>query len=168
MKLIDNDSFQTKTSFPPISDEETTILILGSLPGEKSLELQEYYGHGRNRFWKIIASITQNELPDSYFKKKELLLKNSIGVWDVVSNATRIGSLDTAIKNVVPNNLEHFIATHKNLKIIGFNGSKSQALHDKYFARKKEIKYFLLPSSSPANARINFDDICKIWSQLFI
>lgn len=111
----------TKSSFPPISNKETSILILGSLPGEKSLALQEYYSHDRNRFWKIIATITNNNIPNSYLEKKELLLKNQIGVWDVVSSATRIGSLDTAIKNVAPNDLAYFIASHKNLKVIGFN-----------------------------------------------
>ena len=79
---------------------------------------------------------TISKYKDEDEQLKELLLKNSIGVWDVVSNATRIGSLDTALKNVVPNNLEHFITAHKNLKVIGFNGSKSQVLYDKYFARK--------------------------------
>ncbi len=116
-------------------------LILGTLPGDKSLELEEYYGHSRNRFWKIIATITENDLPLSYSDKKELLIKSKIGIWDVVHKANRKGSLDNDIKDVEQNDLEGFIARHKNLKVIGFNGKKSQALFDKYFKRKNDIKY---------------------------
>lgn len=159
-------SIDIKTSFEPIADNNSTILILGSLPGDKSLELQEYYGHPRNRFWKIIASITQSDLPLTYNAKKELLLKSKIGIWDVAHKANRKGSLDSFIKDVEPNNISGFIENHLNLKVIGFNGSKSQSLYDRYFTRKHSIKYISLPSSSPANASISFENICKKWSEI--
>lgn len=159
-------SSDTKTSFDPISNADTTILILGTMPGDKSLELGEYYGHSRNRFWKILSSITNNELPLTYADKKELLLKSKIGVWDVAHKANRKGSLDSAIEDEEPNDLDGFIARHKNLKVIGFNGSKSQALFDKYFDKKSGIKYISLPSTSPANTGIDFDNICKQWLQI--
>jgi hypoxanthine-DNA glycosylase len=155
-----------KTSFDPISNADTVILILGSMPGDKSLELGEYYGHSRNRFWKIIAAITKNELPLTYSGKKRLLLKSKIGIWDVVHKATRKGSLDNAIQDEEPNDLENFIASHKNLKVIGFNGTKSEAIFDKYFDRKSGLKYITLPSTSPANTGIDFDNICKLWRQV--
>jgi len=156
----------TKTSFAPISNADTSILILGTLPGDKSLELGEYYGHSRNRFWRIIATITGNDLPLTYTDKKALLLKSNIGVWDVAHTANRKGSLDSAIKAEAPNDIDSFIASHKKLKVIGFNGAKSQALFDKYFDRKDGIRCIPLPSSSPANAGIDFDSICKIWRQI--
>jgi hypoxanthine-DNA glycosylase len=159
-------STRPKSSFDPISNSETTILILGTLPGDKSLELSEYYGYSRNRFWKIVSTITDNELPLTYSDKKALLLKTKIGVWDVAHKANRKGSLDSAIENEEPNDLDSFIADHKNLKIIGFNGTKSEALFDKYFERKSEIKYILLPSTSPANTGIDFANICKSWRQI--
>ena len=159
-------STHTKTSFDPISNNDTTILILGTMPGDKSLELVEYYGHPRNRFWKIISTITNNDLPFSYSDKKELLLKSKIGIWDVAHKANRKGSLDTAIEDEEPNDLDNFIARHKNLKVIGFNGTKSEALFDKYFDRKSELKYISLPSTSPANTGIDFDNICKLWRQI--
>ena len=155
-----------KTSFPPIADSDTTVLILGSMPGDKSLELHEYYGHSRNRFWKIISTITNNDLPLTYPDKKALLLKSKMGVWDVVHTANRKGSLDSAIENEVPNDLDNFTAKLKNLKVIAFNGAKSQALFDKYFERKNGIKYLSLPSTSPANAGIDFDTIYKRWLQI--
>ncbi|MCG2614733.1 DNA-deoxyinosine glycosylase [Terrimonas sp. NA20] len=159
-------STDLKTSFEPISNADTMILILGTLPGDKSLELAEYYGHSRNRFWKIISTITGNDLPLTYEDKKTLLLRTKIGVWDVAHQATRKGSLDSAIEGEEPNDLDGFIDRHKNLKVIGFNGMKSQALFDKYFDRKNGIKYIYLPSSSPANAGIDFDNICIHWRQL--
>lgn len=155
-----------KSSFDPISNAETGILILGSMPGDKSLELGEYYGHSRNRFWKMIAAITENDLPVTYSDKKELLFKSKIGLWDVVHKANRKGSLDSAIRDEEPNDLDSFIARHENLKVIGFNGAKSEALFNKYFARKSYLKYISLPSTSPANAAISFERICEIWRQI--
>ncbi len=159
-------STHIKTSFDPISNADTTILVLGTMPGDKSLELGEYYGHSRNRFWKTISTITNNDLPISYSDKKELLLKSKIGIWDVAHKANRKGSLDSAIEDERPNDLENFITEHENLKVIAFNGTKSQALFDKYFDRKSRIKYISLPSTSPANTTIDFDNICKLWRQI--
>ena len=156
----------TKSSFEPISTADMTILILGTMPGDKSLELGEYYGHSSNRFWKIIAAITNNELPLTYAAKKELLRKSNIGVWDVVHQANRKGSLDVAIKDEEPNDLDSFLAKHKHLKVIGFNGAKSQVLFDTYFDRKSDVNYIALPSTSPANAGIDFERICNQWRQL--
>jgi len=155
-----------KFSFDYISNSETIVLILGTIPGDKSLELGEYYGHPRNKFWRIISTITSNELPISYSEKKLLLLKTRIGIWDVAHNAIRKGSLDREIKDEKPNDLDSFITEHKNLKVIGFNGTKSEALFDKYFERKKDIKYISLPSTSPANTGIDFDNICIAWRKI--
>lgn len=161
-------STYTKTSFDPISNTETAVLILGTMPGDKSIILGEYYGHPRNRFWKIISSITNNGLPHTYPDKKALLFKTKIGIWDVAHKANRKGSLDIAIENEEPNDLNNFISKHKKLKVIGFNGKKSEALYDKYFDRKSGIKYISLPSTSPANTGIDFDNICKQWQQILI
>lgn len=156
----------SKISFDPISNADTTILILGTMPGDKSLELGEYYGHSRNRFWKIISTITDNNLPQTYSEKKALLFKTKIGIWDVAHKANRKGSFDSAIEDEEPNDLNSFISRHKNLKVIGFNGTKSQALFDKYFDRKGGLNYISLPSTSPANTGIDFDSICKQWRQI--
>ncbi|WP_452224118.1 DNA-deoxyinosine glycosylase [Lacinutrix chionoecetis] len=156
----------TKTSFDPISNSDTTILILGTMPGDKSIELGEYYGHSRNKFWNIISTITDNDLPITYNDKKTLLLKTRIGIWDVAHKAIRKGSLDSAIESEQPHEISNFIKSNNNLKVIGFNGTKSQALYDKYFEREFGIKYILLPSSSPANTRIDFDSICRKWKQI--
>ena len=167
VKQTKNDNLtHSKVSLDPISNPDTIILILGTMPGDKSLKLGEYYAHPGNKFWKVISAITNYDLPLTYSDKKELLIKSKIGIWDVVHKANRIGSLDSAIKNEEPNDLESFIARHKNLKIIGFNGTKAEALFDKFFDRINGMKYISLPSTSPANTGINFDNMCKIWRQI--
>jgi hypoxanthine-DNA glycosylase len=159
-------SNETKASFAPICDMATEILILGSLPGEKSLTECEYYAHPQNRFWRIIAAITYSANPVSYSDKMSLLIDHKIGVWDVVLEAKRIGSLDSNIIDVVPNDFECFFPKQKSLKTVGFNGTKAANLFDKYFIRPKHLKFVRLPSSSPANAKPTFDEICKKWQEL--
>lgn len=156
----------SKTSFDPIADSNIEILILGSLPGDTSLQLSEYYGHSRNRFWKILASITKSVVPINYQDKKDFLLHLKIGLWDVAQSANRKGSLDSAMENVKPNDLRAFLETHKNINTIGFNGGKAATLYDKYFQRFSHIHYIQLPSSSPANARASLEQLCVAWKRL--
>lgn len=155
-----------KTSFAPISDKDTQILILGSIPGDKSLELQEYYGHPRNRFWKVISNITCQKEPISYSEKKALLLNSKIGLWDIAHSAQRKGSLDSAIQNEVPNDILSFISHHSGIKVIGFNGKKAEAMYHKYFEKADNILYISLPSTSPANASMQLEQLCEKWKQL--
>lgn len=157
-----------KTSFPPISNEETEILILGTLPGDRSLQLGEYFAHPRNRFWKIIAGITGNTVPKTYSEKLELLDDHRIGLWNVLHTAERKGSLDAAIRKEVPNDLPAFIADHKKLKVIGFDGKKPAILFDKYFTRRSDLKFISLPGCSPANARCDLETLTDKWAELLI
>ena len=161
--IYDKTSIHSKTSFEPIADNDISILVLGTLPGDQSLKMAEYYGQARNRFWKIISTITNKPLPQTYTDKKKLLLQSGIAVWDVAHKANRKGSLDSAIENEEPNDLDTFIEIHKKLKVITFNGAKAEALYDRYFTRRAEIKYVSLPSTSPANAGISLADICDRW-----
>lgn len=166
--LIRVKSENTKYSFASISNPETNILILGTMPGERSIELGEYYAHHRNRFWKIISTITGNPTPTDYSEKLNLLRVTNIGVWDVAYRVNRKGSLDSEISDEVPNDVDGFINSHKNLKVIGFNGTNAEALFDKFFTRNREIKYVSLPSTSPANTGIGFESICEKWKQLIV
>jgi hypoxanthine-DNA glycosylase len=157
-----------KTSFDPIADERTSVLIPGTIPGDRSLELGEYYGHPRNRFWRTIATITGNPIPETYLDKKSLLLRSGIGLWDVVHNATREGSLDSAIRDEEPNDVVGLIATHPNTKVVGFNGRTAEKLYDRYFDRLPGIAYIPLLSTSPANAAVTFEALCEKWREIFI
>ena len=154
-------------SFPPLIYEHVEILILGSLPGKKSIELKEYYGHPRNRMWKILCAITNYEVPTDYDSKKIFLKKNKIGLWDVASSAERKGSLDSNIKKEIPNDLDSLLLDFPSIKVIGFNGKKSESIYNKFFKSNRSIKYVSLPSSSPANMAISFEDICLRWKELF-
>ncbi|HCN84053.1 MAG TPA: DNA-deoxyinosine glycosylase [Sphingobacteriaceae bacterium] len=159
-------SVHTKKSFASLVSDDTEILILGTMPGNRSLELGEYYAHSRNRFWKIIATITDNDIPATYEDKKNLLSKHKIGLWDVAKAADRKGSLDSNITDAVPNDLDEFLKTHKKIKVIGFNGNKSADLFAKFFSRQPNIVYHNLASTSPANTGINFEQICSEWKRI--
>ena len=80
-------------SFEPIASPNATILILGTMPGIKSLELGQYYGHKQNNFWKLVFTIFKEDITDDYEAKKEILLKNNIALWDVLKYCDRVGSL---------------------------------------------------------------------------
>lgn len=155
-----------KQSFSPISNEETEILILGTMPGDESLRKKEYYGHPNNRFWRVIAAIYGEETPILYGDKIALLLRNKIGLWDVIQQANRIGSLDTAIENEQPNDIAAFISHHKNLRLVAFNGKKAAHIFQKYFQEQEGIMYIVLPSTSPANAKSSLVDLQQVWSQI--
>ncbi len=155
-----------KKSFQPIEDINIEILILGTLPSEKSLEAREYYAHPQNRFWKTIAKITNNELPTDYESKKQLLLRHKIGLWDVVMQANRRGSSDSTIQNELPNPLDKFISKHLNLKVVAFNGKTAEKLFDNYFKRREGIKYLSLPSTSPANASCSLETLIENWQKI--
>ena len=159
---------QITRSFAPIIYRNTKILVLGSLPGKKSLELGEYYGHPRNRIWKIISHIKQCEIPKNYERKKEFLFKYNIGLWDVANSAYREGSLDSNIKKEHPNDIEDLLGSRESIKVIGFNGKKAEKMFYKFFKERKHLRYVPLPSTSPANMAINFAEICSRWSDLFV
>lgn len=101
-----------------------------------------------------------------YDARQQMLLVNRIALWDVVRQADRVGSLDSAIRNEEPNDIKTFISQHPMLKIIAFNGKKAEQLYDKYFERFTHLKYLSLPSTSPANAMCKIDELQKKWIQI--
>ena len=155
-----------KTSFVPVADEETVVLILGTIPGDRSLEVGEYYGHPQNRFWKTLAAVTGNTPPVTYADKKTMLLRSGIGLWDVAHRAVRKGSLDSAIRAEEPNDIAGFLASHDKIKVVAFNGRTAEKLHDRYFDRLPGIEYLSLPSTSPANAAFSLEALCERWRRI--
>lgn len=150
-------------SFSPISNTDATILILGTMPGTKSLEINQYYGHNQNNFWKFMFAIFQEDFCNDYQTKKELLQKNKIALWDVLQFCDRVGSLDSAIKNEIANDFETFLAEHSNIKTILFNGQKAAAFFKKYVHLKKDYQLIILPSTSPANASKSYQSKFDEW-----
>lgn len=151
-------------SFPPIASQDANILILGTMPGTKSLELNQYYGHNQNNFWKIMFHIFKEDFSNDYQTRKALLQKNNIALWDVLQFCDRVGSLDSAIKNEIANDFETFLTKHPNIKTILFNGQKAAAFFKKYVPLTKEYHLITLPSTSPANAGKSFQSKLEEWS----
>ena len=156
-------------SFKPSIDNNSRILILGSMPGVKSLEEQQYYAHPQNRFWKVMASIcNEPKLYEfAYDLKLKTLLKNNIALWDTIKSCKREGSLDSDIQNETPNDIKGLLKNYPNIKTICLNGNKSYSAFKKYFPDLSE-KYNCLkmPSTSPANARYSLDILIKEWSKV--
>lgn len=150
-------------SFEPIASTNASILILGTMPGIKSLELGQYYGHKQNNFWKLLFTILKESPTDDYEAKKEVLIKNNIAVWDVLKYCDRVGSLDSAIKNEITNDFDTFLKGHPQIKSILFNGQKAAAFFKKYIKVSDDYKLITLPSTSPANASKSFDLKHKEW-----
>jgi hypoxanthine-DNA glycosylase len=150
-------------SFAPITSQDANILILGTMPGTKSLELNQYYGHNQNNFWKFMFHILKENFSNDYQTRRALLQKNNIALWDVLQFCDRVGSLDSAIKNEIANDFETFLADHPNIKTILFNGQKAAAFFKKYVPLKKEYHLITLPSTSPANAGKSFHSKLQEW-----
>ena len=145
-------------TFGPVYDSQSRILILGSFPSVKSREINFYYGHRNNRFWKILGMLFNEEIED----KKSFLLKHHIALFDVIESCDIIGSSDASIQNVKPNDLSIILNNSKVEKIF-LNGAKAYELYKKYDEAKYAIEAFKLPSTSPANAAYSLDDLYKEW-----
>jgi hypoxanthine-DNA glycosylase len=153
-------------SFPTLSNPEATVVLLGTMPGVKSLELNQYYAHPQNNFWRLIATVFNEEFPTDYIEKKELLQRNKIAVWDVLQACERQGSLDSAIIKEVPNDFTNFLNEHPNIKLIAFNGQKAAYYFKKHVRLSKEYQLITLPSSSPANAGKSFEQKVTEWKAI--
>lgn len=156
-----------KKCFAAVVDEHTRLLVLGSLPGEKSLAQGEYYANRQNMFWHLMSSVIDVDLVTlSYCQKLECLLLHRIGLWDVVAEAKREGSLDSNIRSHKGNDLLSLIRSLPNLRAIAFNGVASAKLGTKIIgAEAEQYAVFALPSSSPAHT-LAFREKAAGWSVL--
>lgn len=150
------------SSFPPIISKDSEILILGSVPGVKSLEMQEYYAHPQNKFWKILFEILNENFTAIYSEKLEFLKRNKIAVWDVIDSCERKGSLDSQIINEKSNDILNLLEEFPTIQTIFCNGSKSYKNLQKIVGKNFEIPIYLLPSTSPLHT-ISFDKKLEDW-----
>ncbi|MBK5251521.1 MAG: DNA-deoxyinosine glycosylase [Peptostreptococcaceae bacterium] len=140
-------------AFDPIVGENPRVLILGTMPSVKSLEHEEYYGHGRNQFWKIMGDLFGFERNDDYELRKLRLIEKGIAVWDVVFSCERKGSLDKDIKNAEYNDVIGFIKEHPSIIKVVLNGGKARDIYKKRFEPYlPDVEIIALYSTSPANA----------------
>ena len=155
-----------KSSFLPIVAPDTRVLVLGSLPGEKSLAARRYYAHPQNRFWQLIGKVIGVELePLEYEERLEALLGAKVGLWDTVASAHRAGSLDAAIREAEHNPLAELAVSLPQLRAVGFNGKTSTKIGMPQLAGTG-LALIPLPSSSPAHATMRLAEKEKLWGQL--
>lgn len=151
----------------PVFDEKSEILILGSFPSVKSREGLFFYGHPQNRFWRVLAEVYYAETPKTVDEKKNFLLAHKIALWDVIASCDIVGSSDSSIKNVIPNDLNK-ILNCANIKRIFVNGKTSEKYYNKYIHDNLNIDAVCLPSTSPANASWSFEHLVDAWKAIKI
>lgn len=148
--------------FPPVADPQARVLVLGSLPGARSLQLQQYYGLPRNAFWRIIAAVTDVAADADYALRLEALQRHGIALWDVIATARRRGSLDAAIDraSLVVNDFASFFAAQPRIERVCCNGATAAALYRRLVlptlpASLAALPLLTLPSTSPAHAALD-------------
>ncbi len=152
MSIPAEDDPPKKRCFAPVVDDLTRLLVLGSLPGEKSLGLQQYYGNRQNRFWMLMSEVLGVDLvPLDYEARLATLRHHGVGLWDVVAQAHRPGSLDSKIRKREDNDLADLLARYPNIRAIAFNGGTAARIGLQVLGEHAS-RYAIvqLPSSSPA------------------
>jgi TDG/mug DNA glycosylase family protein len=160
-------------SFPPVTTADTRVLILGSMPGEKSLQMQQYYAHPQNTLWKIMGELIGAGRDLDYAERIMRLNAHGIGMWDVLMSCHRPGSLDSAIVHATmePNNFDAFYLAHAKVTHVFFNGGKAAETYKRYVLPRLSqdyayLQYERLPSTSPAHASLNFQQKLDAWRKI--
>lgn len=163
-----NDTDELAYSFKPIINESARIIILGSMPGIKSLTEQQYYAHPQNAFWRIMAALFDFEAHAEYEQRLGHLQASGVALWDVLHSCKREGSLDSMIQleTQVANNFNALFQVYPNIQAVFFNGAKAES----YFKRhifpslaQHQLQFARLPSTSPAHASLSFDAKLDAW-----
>ena len=148
--------------FDPIVDENSVVLILGSMPSVRSLEKAEYYAHPQNRFWRVVFELTGETETSDYEEKKKILLRHGIALWDTVGTCVREGSADSAIREIEANDIRGLLRSYPKIKAVFTNGKKSEEVFKRHFP---DLKFNYLPSTSPANAAFSYKNLYRIWEK---
>ena len=141
---------------------DSRILILGSFPSRRSRDDGFFYAHPQNRFWPLIAGITGNAVPLTVAEKKAMCLNSGIAVWDVVASCDLVGSSDSSIKNVVVNDIARLVRD-SGIQHIFLNGGTAGRLYERHITGNIDIRYDILPSTSPANAAFDMERLFSHW-----
>lgn len=157
-------ALETQThQFEPVYDADSRVLILGTFPSVKSRENQFFYGHPQNRFWKVMAGLTGQPVPQTVSQKKQLLLDQHIAIWDVIQRCEIEGSSDSSIRNVVPCDLTAILRGSR-IRAIFANGATAAKLYEKHQKKQAGMDIITLPSTSPANAAYRLEDLLQAWA----
>ena len=148
--------------FPPLYDENSRVLILGSFPSVKSREQKFFYGHPQNRFWRVLAAVFDCMPPQTIDEKRAFLLSHGIALWDVIASCEITGSADSSIKNVIANDLSPILAA-ADIRQIFVNGKTAEKFYRKYTEPVTGRAAICLPSTSPANAAWSMERLIAAW-----
>ncbi len=149
--------------FAPVFNSDSRILMLGTMPSPKSREIGFYYGHPRNRFWRVVSDVCKEELPATREDKIAFALRNRIAVWDVLAGCEIKGADDSSIRNPVPNDMS-LILDKTDIRKIFTTGTKAAQLYRRYCYPKTGIEAVQLPSTSPANCRITYEELRQAYA----
>jgi TDG/mug DNA glycosylase family protein len=159
--------------FAPVYDRNARVLVLGSLPSVKSLEVQQYYAHPRNQFWMIMGVLFSAGPDISYQDRVKILMVKGVAVWDVLRSSVRPGSLDASIdeETARPNDFPWLFRECRGIRTVFFNGRKSEALFqqlncDDFDGRENDLSYVSLPSTSPAHAAMSLEEKLIRWTEV--
>lgn len=155
-------------SFAPIVNEKTRVLVLGSMPGVTSLKKSEYYGHPQNKFWPIMQEMFGIPVEMPYDERVAALLNRGVGLWDVIGECYRPGSMDSDIREVEVNPLVDLVNQNSSISWILLNGKKALEQFRKNVASDlpSSIQFQDLPSTSPAHARMSFEEKTRVWTEV--
>ena len=148
--------------FGPLYDAQSRILILGSIPSPKSREVNFFYGHPQNRMWKVLAAVTDEDVPQTVAERRAFLLRNGIAMWDVLASCAIKGASDASIQDAVPNDLSRVLDTAPIERIYA-TGAKAHELYRRYLEPAYGRECTRLPSTSPANAAMGLDELIKAY-----
>ena len=151
---------------PPVLSCRTRLVVLGSFPGQASLQAREYYAHPRNQFWPLLSALWGVDLRAlPYAQRLDELLERRLGVWDVHASCRRAGSLDSAIRDARPNDLALLRRWAPGLCAVAHNGGESA--RSMRVTRELGVAVHRLPSTSPANASWSFERKLQAWREVF-
>ena len=152
-------------SIEPVFDAESRVLILGTMPSPKSREVQFYYGHPQNRFWRVLAAVLGEELPQSVPEKKAMLLRHRIALWDVLAECEITGASDSSIRNPVANDLS-VILGHAPVQAVFTTGATAWKLYTRLQKPHTGIEAVRLPSTSPANCAVKMEALPEAYKAI--
>ncbi len=150
-------------TIPPVYDENSRVLILGSFPSVRSRELGFFYGHPQNRFWRTLANLFDETTPQGIDEKRAFLLRHGIALWDVIASCEIVGSSDASIRNAEPNDLT-VVLKDAPIGAIFTNGKTAHRLYGTYLQKTTRREAICLPSTSPANAAWTQERLNDAWS----
>ncbi len=153
--------------FPPVANASARILILGSMPGRKSLDEKQYYANPNNAFWKLMGDFFDAGPALPYEQRKRRLKESGVALWDVIASCERTGSLDSAIApDFTANDFQNFFANHRNITRVFFNGAKAEHCFRKQVLPTliaQPLQFTRLPSTSPAHATHSYAQKRTAW-----